>query len=112
MYGPGKVTAIERFAADHDIDLATSFAYSDSASDLPMLRRVGHAVVVNPDQPLAEIARAEGWRVMRFEKLGRRLAITAATVVAASIGWGGSVLASRRRPPPRRLPGRGIRRRR
>ncbi|HEX6116774.1 MAG TPA: HAD-IB family hydrolase [Solirubrobacterales bacterium] len=105
MYGEGKVTAIERFADEHDIDLSASYAYSDSVSDLPMLRRVGNAVVVNPDRPLAEIAKAEGWRVMRFEKLGRRLTIAAATAVAASVGWGGSALASRRRPRGR-LPGR------
>jgi HAD superfamily hydrolase (TIGR01490 family) len=106
MYGEGKVTAMERFAEEHGIDLAASYAYSDSASDLPMLRSVGHAVVVNPDQTLAEIAKAEGWRVMRFEKLGRRLTIAAATVVAASVGWGGSVLASRRRPSRRRFTSR------
>ena len=117
MYGEGKVEAMRRYAAEHGIDLGASYAYSDSASDLPMLRAVGNAVVVNPDAPLAEIAKAEGWRVMRFEKLGRRLAIAAATVVAASVGWGGRAVASRRRPPPsrfRRPPARrsGARRRR
>ena len=44
-------------------------------SDLPMLRAVGNAVAVNPDTELAEVARDEGWQVMRFEKLGRRLTI-------------------------------------
>ena len=73
-----------------------SYAYSDSASDLPMLRSVGHAVVVNPDADLLEIARQEGWRVMRFEKLGRKLAIAGATVLAAAAGGAGA-LASRRR---------------
>jgi HAD superfamily hydrolase (TIGR01490 family) len=112
VYGPGKVEAMERFAADHGIDLATSYAYSDSSSDLPMLRAVGHPVVVNPDAGLAEIAREEGWRVMRFERLGRRLAIGAATVFAAVLGWGSRELASRRRPPPRRFGLRGAARRR
>ncbi len=60
-----------------------------------MLRSVGNAVVVNPDADLLEIARQEGWRVMRFEKLGRKLAITGATVLAAAVG--GLGLASRRR---------------
>ena len=86
VYGKGKVEAMRRFADEHGIDLGASYAYSDSASDLPMLRAVGNAVVVNPDQPLAEIAKAEGWRVMRFERLGRKLAIAAATAVAAAIG--------------------------
>jgi HAD superfamily hydrolase (TIGR01490 family) len=97
MYGEGKVTAMERFAGEHGIDLDASYAYSDSVSDLPMLRAVGNAVVVNPDQPLAEIAEAEGWRVMRFEKLGRRLAIAGATVTVTALGWGGALLAGRRR---------------
>ena len=75
VYGEGKVEAMQRFAERHQIDMEASYAYSDSASDLPMLRSVGNAVVVNPDADLLEIAREEGWRVMRFEKLGRKLAI-------------------------------------
>ena len=96
MYGKGKVEAISRYAEEHDLDLAESFAYSDSASDLPMLRAVGNAVVVNPDEPLLEAARAEGWRVMRFEKLGRRLVVAGAATTALVVGGIGSVLASRR----------------
>ena len=42
-------------------DLAESWAYADSTSDLPMLRAVGHAVVVNPDLQLARLARREKW---------------------------------------------------
>src|SRR4051812_28796445 len=95
VYGKGKVEAMERFAKRHDIDMDQSWAYSDSVSDLPMLRSVGHAVVVNPDGPLLEIARQEGWEVMRFEKLGRKLAIAGATLLAAAGGAG--ALASRRR---------------
>ncbi len=96
MYGEGKVEAIRRYASEHDLDLAESFAYSDSASDLPMLRAVGNAVVVNPDEELLGAARGEGWRVMRFEKLGRRLIVAGAAVTALAVGGIGSVLASRR----------------
>jgi HAD superfamily hydrolase (TIGR01490 family) len=96
VYGKGKVEAMRRFAEKHAIDMDESWAYSDSASDLPMLRSVGHAVVVNPDLDLLEIARQEGWQVMRFEKLGRKLAIAGATVLAAAAGGIGA-LASRRR---------------
>ena len=84
VYGEGKVEAMRAFAAEHDIDLGASWAYSDSASDLPMLRAVGRPVAVNPDAELARVATEEGWQVMRFEKLGRRLAIVGATVVAAA----------------------------
>ena len=96
VYGPGKVEAMESFAAAHDIDLAQSYAYSDSLSDLPMLEAVGHAVVVNPDPALAAIAKREGWQTMRFERLGRRLAIGATALLAAVVGWGGSRYAARR----------------
>jgi HAD superfamily hydrolase (TIGR01490 family) len=107
VYGKGKVEAMRRFADRHEIDMGASHAYSDSASDLPMLRSVGHAVVVNPDAALLEIARQEGWQVMRFERIGRKLAIAGATALAAAIG--GSGLAARRRES-RRF--RGLRARR
>ena len=101
MYGEGKVEAMRRFADEHDIDLDASFAYSDSVSDLPMLRAVGTPVVVNPDEELTRIAREEGWRVMRFERLGRRLAIAGFTVVLAGAGLLGRRRLRGRRPPPR-----------
>jgi phosphoserine phosphatase len=103
MYGEGKVRAMRDFADAHDIDLAESWAYSDSVSDLPMLRAVGNPVAVNPDGELAEIAAAEGWHVMRFERLGRRLAIVGATAVAAAVGGVGRLVAARRRGAPGRL---------
>jgi HAD superfamily hydrolase (TIGR01490 family) len=106
VYGPGKVEAMEAFAAEHGIDLGASYAYSDSLSDLPMLRAVGNPVAVNPDPPLAEIAKEEGWRTMHFERLGRRLVALAVTLVATVAGFGGSRIAARRKPPPRRFPPR------
>lgn len=83
-YGEGKPVRMREIAERDGIDLASSWAYSDSASDLPMLRAVGHAVVVNPDAELARVAREEGWDVMRFETLGRRLKIGAAVAAAAA----------------------------
>jgi HAD superfamily hydrolase (TIGR01490 family) len=90
MFGEGKVEAMRRFADAHDIDLAQSWAYSDSHSDLPMLRAVGNPVVVNPDAELTGIAREEGWRVMRFERLGRRLAVAGAVLLAGAVAAGGA----------------------
>ena len=103
VYGPGKVTAMEAFARTHDIDLGTSYAYSDSLSDLPMLRAVGNPVAVNPDPPLAAIAKEEDWQVLRFERLGRRLTAVAVTVLATVAGFGASRVAAKRRPEPRRF---------
>jgi HAD superfamily hydrolase (TIGR01490 family) len=104
VYGPGKVEAMRAFAGAHGIDLAASFAYSDSLSDLPMLRAVGHPVAVNPDPALTEIAREEGWQTMRFERLGRRLVALAVTLLATIGGFGASRIAARRKGPPRRFP--------
>ncbi|UGS35034.1 HAD family hydrolase [Capillimicrobium parvum] len=85
-YGEGKPVRMRELAGEERIDLAASWAYSDSASDLPMLRAVGHPVAVNPDAELARVAREEGWEVMRFETLGRRLKIGAAAVAVAAAG--------------------------
>jgi HAD superfamily hydrolase (TIGR01490 family) len=82
-YREGKAQAIRELAEREDIDLAASYAYSDSESDLPMLRLVGHPVAVNPDAELARVARAEGWEIMRFERLGRRLRIAAGAAALA-----------------------------
>jgi phosphoserine phosphatase len=106
VYGPGKVTAMEEFALRHDIDLGASYAYSDSLSDLPMLRAVGNPVAVNPDPPLAAIAKEEDWQTLRFERLGRRLTAVAVTVLATVAGFGASRVAAHRRPAPRRFPRR------
>ena len=96
-YGDLKIAPMRRFAEEHDLDLDASWAYSDSASDLPMLEIVGTPVAVNPDEGLAGIARERGWKVMRFEKLGRRLAVAGTVMVAAALGGSGSWFASRRR---------------
>ena len=61
-YGPYKAEAIVERGAPHDIDLAASYAYSDSATDLPMLEIVGHPVAVNPDRELARIAASASGR--------------------------------------------------
>jgi phosphoserine phosphatase len=79
------------------IDLEASYAYSDSESDLPMLRAVGHPVVVNPDADLARAAREEGWEIMRFEQLGRRLKAVGAVAIAGLVGSGARMVAARRR---------------
>jgi HAD superfamily hydrolase (TIGR01490 family) len=90
VYGNEKALAIERLAEREGLDLAQSYAYSDSASDLPMLRLVGHPVVVNPDSSLAKAARAERWEVLRFDRLGRRLKAAVGLIGAAVAGGVGS----------------------
>jgi HAD superfamily hydrolase (TIGR01490 family) len=88
-YGEGKPVRMRELADERGIDLAESWAYSDSASDLPMLRAVGHPVAVNPDSELARVAREEGWDVMTFETLGRRLKVVAAFLAFTAVGSAG-----------------------
>src|SRR5919109_3769608 len=102
-YREGKAEAIRELASREGIDLAESYAYSDSESDLPMLRVVGHPVAVNPDAKLQRIAREEGWRIMRFDKLGRRIKLAGAAGGLALVAGGGGFVAARSRPP-RRVP--------
>jgi HAD superfamily hydrolase (TIGR01490 family) len=90
-YREGKAQAIRELAAREGIDLAASYAYSDSESDLPMLRLVGHPVAVNPDRTLARVAREEEWETMRFERLGLRLRIAAAAGVVSAVAVGRAV---------------------
>ena len=97
IYGDGKAQAIKELAEQESIDLAASYAYSDSESDLPMLRLVGHPVAVNPDHELARIARDEGWEILRFDRLGRRLKAGAAVASAALAGSIGSAMLTRGR---------------
>ena len=59
-YREGKAQAIRELADRERIDLDASYAYTDSESDLPMLRLVGHPVAVNPDAELRRIAARGG----------------------------------------------------
>ena len=63
-YGTGKRYWAERFATEHAIDLAQSYFYADSASDLPALAVVGHPRAVNPDRLLRRHARRRSWPIV------------------------------------------------
>jgi HAD superfamily hydrolase (TIGR01490 family) len=63
-YGEGKVILAERYAAAHGIELTTSSFYTDSYSDVPMLRRVGYPHAVNPDLRLTIEAYRERWPIL------------------------------------------------
>jgi HAD superfamily hydrolase (TIGR01490 family) len=95
-YGAGKAALIVELAAAEGIPLAESFAYSDSVSDLPMLRAVGFPVAVNPDAKLAVIAAAEGWPVLRVARRGRRITRVGGLAGAAAVGLAGGLALGRR----------------
>lgn len=88
-YGDGKLEAIRRIARFEGLDLALCYAYSDSASDLPMLSAVGHPVAVNPDSKLEHHARVHGWPVVVFSQRTKTvIRRTAAGVASAGLAAG------------------------
>jgi HAD superfamily hydrolase (TIGR01490 family) len=109
-YREGKAEAIRDVAAHEGFDLEHCWGYSDSESDLPMLRAVGHPVAVNPDAHLLKIAREEGWQVMTFDRLRRRVRIGAAVAGLGALGTGTGYVAARLRPSGRERMWRRLRR--
>jgi HAD superfamily hydrolase (TIGR01490 family) len=111
-YGPFKAEIMAEVAAAEGIDLAASYAYSDSYTDAPMLEAVGHPVAVNPDRVLLKLAREKGWEVRTFAKpvrlrdrvpvpsrratIGAGSGAIAAAVTAVVVWW----LRYRSPPPP------------
>jgi HAD superfamily hydrolase (TIGR01490 family) len=67
-YGEGKAEAIRELAEAHGVDLAGSYAYSDSITDMPMLELVGNPVAVNPDRELRREAEKRDWRIRYFRR--------------------------------------------
>jgi HAD superfamily hydrolase (TIGR01490 family) len=67
-YGENKATALHELADLHGYDLSASYAYSDAATDLPMLEAVGHPFAVNPDRALRREAAERGWPILMFSK--------------------------------------------
>ncbi|MFE5942188.1 HAD family hydrolase [Streptomyces sp. NPDC056480] len=109
-YGPTKAEAVRDLAESEGYDLSRCYAYSDSATDIPMLEAVGHPYAVNPDRALRREAVAREWPVLAFEKpvrLKQRLPefrmpprptlVAAAAVGAAAVGAGLVWYAARRR---------------
>lgn len=65
-YGAGKVHWVQRWAAEHGVDLARSYFYSDDHSDLPLLEKVAHPTAVNASPKLAKEAAARGWPLLAW----------------------------------------------
>jgi HAD superfamily hydrolase (TIGR01490 family) len=113
--GPNKAAAIKELAEERDYDLADSYAYSDSISDIPLLETVGHPTAVNADRALRRIALERGWQMLEFRHpvpLGRRLrerpavpvaaaAVGVGVAVAVGLVWYGRHRRRRAAPPPR-----------
>ena len=67
VWSSGKLAAVQEWAAQNAIDLAHSYAYSDSVYDTPLLAAVGNPFVVNPDPRMVVMAAARRWPVIRLD---------------------------------------------
>ena len=65
-FGANKAAAIRELAAERGYDLAHSYGYSDSETDLPLLEAVGRPSLVNADRTLRRVAIERGWPILRF----------------------------------------------
>ena len=100
-YGPHKATAMRALAEERGYDLATSYAYSDSETDAPMLEAVGHPFAVNPDKTLRALATENGWPILTFDRpvslrsrLGLDTPVGVAAVAATAAGAAGALTAA------------------
>jgi HAD superfamily hydrolase (TIGR01490 family) len=56
----------EKLAEEAHIDLASSYAYGNHQSDLPLLELVGHPYAVEPTEPLKNVALKNEWPILKF----------------------------------------------
>ena len=94
LHGEGKAHAVQALAESQGFDLSKCYAYSDSHNDVPMLSLVGHAVAINPDSRLRQVARDRGWEVKDFRTV-RKAAKKAFPGVIAVGAVGGATAAAR-----------------
>ncbi|QZA09140.1 HAD-IB family hydrolase [Mycolicibacter heraklionensis] len=70
LWGPGKAAAVQKFAAEHDIDLQDSYFYADGDEDVALMHLVGNPRPTNPEGKMASVARKRGWPVLQFSSRG------------------------------------------
>jgi putative phosphoserine phosphatase/1-acylglycerol-3-phosphate O-acyltransferase len=70
LWGPGKADAVQKFAADHGIDLGQTYFYADGDEDLALMYLVGHPRPSNPGKRLTKVAGSRGWPVLRLHSRG------------------------------------------
>jgi putative phosphoserine phosphatase/1-acylglycerol-3-phosphate O-acyltransferase len=105
LWGPGKAAAVQKFAAEHDIDLSHSYFYADGDEDVALMYLVGNPRPTNPEGKMAAVARRRGWPILRFTSRGgggvvgqlRTLVGVGSMVPVASVAVGLGLLTRNRR---------------
>jgi putative phosphoserine phosphatase/1-acylglycerol-3-phosphate O-acyltransferase len=88
VWGPTKASGVQRFAAEHDIDMASSYFYADGDEDLSLMRLVGHPRPTNPGPRLTKVAVRRGWPIMRYRSRGSGGALGVARRLASVTSLG------------------------
>ncbi|WP_416362307.1 HAD-IB family hydrolase [Mycobacterium sp.] len=70
LWGPGKASAVQRFAAEHSIDLKDSYFYADGDEDVALMYLVGNPRPTNPEGKMAAVAKRRGWPILKFDSRG------------------------------------------
>ena len=70
VWGPTKASAVQQFAADHQVDLKSSYFYADGDEDLALMYLVGNPRPVNPGPALTRVAERRGWPILRLRSRG------------------------------------------
>ncbi|KZS66546.1 phosphatase [Mycobacterium kansasii] len=70
LWGPGKAAAVQRFAAEHGIDLKDSYFYADGDEDVALMYLVGNPRPTNPEGKMAAVAKRRGWPILKFNSRG------------------------------------------
>ena len=70
IWGPSKATSVQRFAAEHQVDMRSSYFYADGDEDLALMHLVGNPRPVNPGPALTKVAERRGWPILRFSSRG------------------------------------------
>ena len=63
----GKVTRLEMWLAEKQIDISGAFFYSDSHNDLPLLNIVDNPIAVDADEILTNTATRNGWPLISLQ---------------------------------------------
>lgn len=91
-WGEGKARAARKSAKKFKTDLSKSYFYTDSISDIRLLKLVGNPVATNPDQKLSQTAFENNWPILRFEEPvekpmlnGFRTALAASTIYPSAV---------------------------
>jgi putative phosphoserine phosphatase / 1-acylglycerol-3-phosphate O-acyltransferase len=66
LWGPGKASAVQKFAGENGIDLKDSYFYADGDEDVALMYLVGNPRPTNPEGKMAAVAKRRGWPILRF----------------------------------------------